>query len=76
MGVFSFVCWYFPIGLYRNAEWTDQVNSRGITIFLFVWVFFLFTSSFAHMTIAGLPTADAAGGILTLVFFLMFSMCG
>jgi ABC-type multidrug transport system permease subunit len=76
IGVFAFLCWYFPIGLYRNAEWTNQVDSRGITIFLHVWMFFLLTSSFTHMIIAGLPDADTAAGILNLIFIMMFAFCG
>jgi hypothetical protein len=24
-----YVCWYYPIGLYRNAEPTDAVAERG-----------------------------------------------
>lgn len=76
MGVFCFICWYFPIGLYRNAEWTDQVHSRGITIFLHVWMFFILASTFGHMIIAGMPSADAAGGVLNLLFSMMFAFCG
>lgn len=76
MSVFCFVCWYFPIGLYRNAEWTDQVHSRGITIFLHIWLFFTFTSTFAMMLIAGLPSPDIAGGVLTLIFIMMFAFNG
>ncbi|KAH6954654.1 ABC-2 type transporter-domain-containing protein [Fusarium avenaceum] len=76
IGVFAFLCWYYPMGLYRNAEWTDQVDSRGITIFLHVWMFFLLTSSFTHMMIAGLPDSDTAAGILNLIFIMMFAFCG
>ncbi|KAJ6440945.1 ABC transporter CDR4 [Purpureocillium lavendulum] len=76
MGVFCFVCWYFPIGLYRNAEWTDQVNSRGITMFLQVWIFFVFTSTFANMIIAAIETAEVAGGIVNLLMIMMFAFCG
>ena len=68
MSVFCFVCWYFPIGLYRNAEWTDQVHSRGITIFLLIWAFFIFASTFAHVLIAG--------GIMNLLFVKIFEFCG
>ncbi|KAK7421173.1 Multidrug resistance protein [Neonectria punicea] len=53
MSVFCFVSWYFPIGLYRNASFTDAVDSRGITMFLHVWVFFVFTSTFATIILAG-----------------------
>ncbi|KAM0548856.1 hypothetical protein ACHAPJ_009712 [Fusarium lateritium] len=76
IGVFAFICWYFPIGLYRNAEWTDEVHSRGITVFLHVWIFFLLASTFAHMLIAGLPDADTAGGVMNLIFIMMFAFCG
>lgn len=76
MSVFAFLLWYYPIRLYRNAEWTDQVHSRAITTLLIVWVFFLFTSTFAHMLIAGLPNPDIAGGILTLIFIILFALCG
>lgn len=76
MSVFCFLFWYFPIGLYRNAEWTDQVHERGITTFLLVWVFFVMASSFGHMLIAGLPNPDIAGGVGNLLFILMFAMCG
>lgn len=76
MGVMCFVCWYFPISLYRNAEWTDQVHARGITVFLQVWVFFIFSSTFAHMLIAGIESADVAGALGNLFMILMFAFCG
>jgi ABC-type multidrug transport system permease subunit len=47
-----------------------------MTTFLIVWVFFIFTSTFAHMLIAGLPNPDIAGGILTLIFIMTFALCG
>ncbi|KAF4917720.1 ZEB2-regulated ABC transporter 1 [Colletotrichum viniferum] len=74
--VFCFVCWYFPIGLYRNAYHTDATDSRGITMFLLVWIFFVFTGSFAHMMIAGLPNAEVASGIVNLFAIMMFAFCG
>lgn len=64
------------MGLYRNAEWTDQVHSRGITMFLHVWMFFLLTSTFANMVIAAIESADVAGGIVNLLMILMFAFCG
>lgn len=76
MSVFCFICWYYPIGLYRNARWTDAEHSRGANVFLHVWVFFVFTSTFAHMIIAAVETAEVAGGIVNLFLVLMFSMCG
>lgn len=43
---------------------------------LHVWVFFIFTGTFAHMVIAGLPNADTAGGVVNLLFIMMFAFCG
>lgn len=76
MSVFAFVCWYFPIGLYKNAEWTDSVDSRGITMYLHLWIFFVFSSTFAQMMIAGLPSPDIAGGAMNLLLIMMFTFCG
>jgi ABC-type multidrug transport system permease subunit len=76
MGVLCFICWYFPIGLYKNAEHTDSVDSRGFTTFMHIWVFFLFASTFAHMIIAGIGSADVAGGIVNLFMVMMFTFCG
>ncbi|RKK74598.1 ABC transporter CDR4 [Fusarium oxysporum] len=76
MSVFAFVCWYFPIGMYKNAEWTDSVDSRGITMYLHIWIFFAFASTFSHMMIAGLPSADIAGGAMNLLLIMMFTFCG
>ncbi|KAJ4135001.1 Multidrug resistance protein [Fusarium equiseti] len=76
MAVLSFICWYFPTGMYRNGYETDATHSRNVTVFLFVWMFFMFTSTFAHMIIAGFDTAEVAGGLVTLLMIMMFSFCG
>ncbi|KAF2020714.1 hypothetical protein BU24DRAFT_7207 [Aaosphaeria arxii CBS 175.79] len=74
--VFIFLCWYYPIGLYRNAEPTDAVHLRGAQMFLLVWTFLLFTSTFAHMVIAGVEMAEAGGNIANLAFSLCLVFCG
>lgn len=76
MSLFSYICFYYPIGLYKNAERTDAVHSRGFTMFLHLWVFLMYSSTFAHMMIAGLPTADIAGGVSNLFLIMMFTFCG
>lgn len=76
MSVLCYLTWYYPIGLFRNAKWTNAVHERGITMFLHIWVFFVFSSTFAHMMIAGLPSADIAGGVVGLLLIMMFTFCG
>jgi ATP-binding cassette subfamily G (WHITE) protein 2 (PDR) len=76
MGVICFVCWYFPIGLYRNAYPTDAVDSRGITVCLFVLMFFIFASTFTYMVIVGLESEGLGGVIINLMFIMMYAFCG
>lgn len=76
MSVLIFVCWYYPIGLYRNAEPTDAVAERGALMFLFILTFLLFTSTFAHMIIAGIELAETGSNLANLIFSLCLIFCG
>ncbi|KAL4806551.1 ABC-2 type transporter-domain-containing protein [Aspergillus unguis] len=76
MAVLIFVCWYYPIGLYRNAEPTDAVHERGALMFLLILTFLLFTSTFAHMMIAGIELAETGGNLANLLFSLCLIFCG
>ena len=76
MAVFCFIVWYFPIGFYKNAEFTDTVDSRNVTTFLFVWLLLAFTSTFAHMLIAGFESDEVAGALGTLFLIMMFTFNG
>lgn len=76
MAALIFFCWYYPIGLYRNAEPTDAVTLRGGQMFLFLWMFLLFTSTFAHMVIAGIEMAETGGNVANLCFSLCLVFCG
>ncbi|KAH8805062.1 ABC transporter CDR4 [Xylogone sp. PMI_703] len=71
-----FFCWYYPIGLYRNAEPSNSVTERGGLMWLLIIDFLMFTSSFAHMVIAGIETAETGGNIATLMFSLCMIFCG
>jgi ATP-binding cassette subfamily G (WHITE) protein 2 (PDR) len=76
MSVLIFLCWYYPIGLYRNAEPTDSVTYRGAQMWLFIWTFLLFSSTFAHFMIAAFETAENAGNTGNLLFTLCLVFCG
>lgn len=45
-------------------------------MFLFVWAFLLFTSTFSTMVVAGIDTAETAGNIGQLLFSLTLIFCG
>ncbi|KAH6718951.1 opaque-specific ABC transporter CDR3 [Leptodontidium sp. MPI-SDFR-AT-0119] len=76
MGVIAFLVWYYPIGLYRNAEWTDSVHIRGFHTMATILVAFLFGSTFAHALIAGAPNDEIAGAVATLLSIMLYAFCG
>jgi len=76
MAVLIFVCWYYPIGLYRNTYDTNSLHERGALMFLLIWTFLLFTSTFAHMMIAGIELAETGGNLANLLFSLCLIFCG
>ena len=76
MALIIFLCWYYPIGFYRNAIPTGEVSERGALMFLLILMFLLFTSTFTNMVIAGIETAETGGNIANLLFSLSLVFCG
>ncbi|KAH8423757.1 ABC drug exporter AbcA [Aspergillus melleus] len=76
MSIFMFLCWYYPIGMYRNAEPTDTVHLRGAQMWLLIWTFLLFSSTFAHFMIAALDAAENAGNLGSFLLLLCLLFCG
>lgn len=76
MAVPMFFCWYYPIGLFRNAYPTHTVPSRSGTMFLLVLVLMMFTSTFCSMVIAGIEQAETGGNVAQLMFSLCLVFCG
>ncbi|KAJ7621201.1 ATP binding cassette transporter [Roridomyces roridus] len=74
--VILFVTIYYPIGVFRNAEPTHDSVGRGALFFLFVMQFLLFTSTFAHMMIAGMDSVETAGNMGNILFSLSLIFCG
>ncbi|KAH9218163.1 AtrD, ABC-transporter [Leptodontidium sp. 2 PMI_412] len=76
VAVIIYVCFYYPIGMYRNAQFADQFTERSGLMFLFVFAFLMFASTFTNMVIAGIETAEGGGGIASLMFSLCLIFCG
>ncbi|KAI1469035.1 ABC transporter ABCl1 [Daldinia caldariorum] len=76
MAVFMFFCWYYPVGLHHNAAAAGQTTERGALMFLLLWAFLLFTSTFTDMIIAGFETAEGGSNIANLMFMLCLIFCG
>lgn len=76
MSILVFVSWYYPTGMYRNAIPEGQVAERGALMWLFNWLFLIFTSTFSTMVIAGIETAESGGNLGQLLFSLTLVFCG
>jgi ATP-binding cassette subfamily G (WHITE) protein 2 (PDR) len=76
MAIFCFLVWYYPAGLYHNAEVTNSVHIRGFHTLLLVMAVFIFASTLAHLLIAGAPSEEIAGAIATLVTIMLYAFCG
>ncbi|KAL4902000.1 hypothetical protein BDW74DRAFT_66603 [Aspergillus multicolor] len=76
MAIFCFLVWYYPVGLYNNAEYTDTVHSRSLLALLNIWAVFLFASSLAHLLIAGIEVAEIASSLSNILFIMMYAFCG
>ncbi|KAI0833903.1 ABC-2 type transporter-domain-containing protein [Hypoxylon sp. FL0890] len=68
-GIIIFACVYYPIiGI--------QSSDRQGLVLLFVVQFFIYSSTFAHMTVAALPNAQTAGALVTLLVLMSLIFCG
>lgn len=76
MALIMFVCWYYPVGLYHNAEPTDAVTERGALMFLFLLSFLIFGGTFSTFIVAGFETAEAGANIANVFFMLCLMFCG
>lgn len=76
MAVIMYFCWYYPVGLYKNAAAADQVTERGALMFLLILAFMLFTSTFTDMIIAMFETAESGGNMANVIFMLCLIFCG
>ncbi|CAK7212950.1 Multidrug resistance protein [Sporothrix bragantina] len=71
-----FLPFYYLVGMEHNAVPTHSVAERGGLMFLFLWVFLLFESSFADMVVAGAPTAELGATLALLLFAFCLIFCG
>lgn len=71
-----FLSFYYPIAMYRNAEVTGDVVSRGGMMFLLFFLLMVFASTFSIMVIAGIETLETGGNIASPMLSLSLVFCG
>ena len=72
----QFVTWYYPVGMYRNVLVTNQMSERGWLVFLLVWSYLTFSSTFAQMVVTIMPDAATGVNISALFYSLSLIFCG
>ncbi|KAL8874372.1 MAG: hypothetical protein Q9174_000271 [Haloplaca sp. 1 TL-2023] len=73
MAVLIFICWFYPIGFQQHVE---PLHERSGLMFLLIWTFMLFTSTFTDMVVAGMDSSETAGNVGQLLFSLTLIFCG
>ncbi|KAK8127265.1 ABC transporter [Apiospora sp. TS-2023a] len=76
MAVLAYLCWYYPVGFVQNTSSASDAAERGAQVFLFLLQYMLFTSTFSHLAIAGVETAETAGVLASLLWLLCISFSG
>lgn len=74
--LFMWALFYFPVGLYKNADAADQCTERGALMWLFFLVFLIWVSTFAHCVSHLLAQLMKAVTLLTLCSCWLFFFCG
>lgn len=76
LAVLQFVTWYYPLGMYQNSSVTDQLVQRGGLIFLIIWSYMTFSSTFSQMVVTIMPDAATGINISALLYSLSLIFCG
>ncbi|KAF5551419.1 ABC transporter CDR4 [Fusarium mexicanum] len=67
---------YFLVGMYNNGRVTDTQHERGAFMFLLTWAFMVYEGTFAHMAVAGAPTAEVGATLGLFLFMMSLVFCG
>ncbi|ESZ90511.1 multidrug resistance protein CDR1 [Sclerotinia borealis F-4128] len=74
--VVIFISWYYPTGLWRNGDPSFGTVERGSLVFVLIWLFCLWISTFSQAVGVGIEHAETAVQIATLCFRLSLVFCG
>ncbi|KAF7867296.1 hypothetical protein EAF04_005379 [Stromatinia cepivora] len=74
--VVIFVSWYYPTGLWHNSDPSFGTVERGGLVFVLIWLFCLWISTFSQAVGIGIEHAETAVQMATLCFWLSLVFCG
>lgn len=65
-----FASWYYPLGLYRNADSPYETTERGALVFILIWLFNLWANTLSQAFGVGIEHAETVVQSATLFFWL------
>jgi ATP-binding cassette subfamily G (WHITE) protein 2 (PDR) len=74
--VIIFISWYYPTDLWHNSDPTFGVVNGESLIFVLIWLFCLWITTFSQAVGVGIEHAETAVQIATLCFWLSLVFCG
>ncbi|KAL8860685.1 MAG: hypothetical protein Q9178_003038 [Gyalolechia marmorata] len=72
----QYLGWFYPIGMYRNAISAHALNERSGLMFLLLWSYMLFSSTFSQIVATITPDAATGINISSLLYSLSLIFCG
>ena len=75
-GSVAFFCYFYPIGFYQNASFSNQLTERSGLFYLYSVSFFVWIGSFGSMVAAPFEDPLAGGNLASLMFTLSLSFNG
>ncbi|KAK6884936.1 Opaque-specific ABC transporter CDR3 [Candida tropicalis] len=72
----SFFCWYYPVGMYKNAVYSNSVAKRGVLMWLVVTLMFIYSSTLAQLCISFNQLADNAANGISFLLTISMTFCG
>jgi ABC-type multidrug transport system permease subunit len=74
--IFFFICWYYPLGIWRNTSPEFGATERGVLAFILIWLFHLLICTLSQAVAIAIPLADTATQIASLLYWFMIIFCG
>ncbi|XBW37428.1 hypothetical protein QEN19_003009 [Hanseniaspora menglaensis] len=75
-GAIGFLCFYYPVGIYKNASVDGQLSKRSGLFFMYSVAYFIWIGSMSSMVAAPFDDPQAGGNLANLMFTMSIMFNG
>ncbi|XBW37937.1 hypothetical protein QEN19_003519 [Hanseniaspora menglaensis] len=75
-GAIGFLCFYYPVGIYKNASVDGQLSERSGLFFMYSVAYFIWIGSMSSMVAAPFDDPQAGGNLANLMFTMSIMFNG